>query len=533
MKLGARPTFFDATNSPRRKAPAGRSTGSPTSMLNPAGSAGASGSGASGDTPPGTGSLMNKSAYFARGFGDHLGNPELADVELRVPSDDGTETTFPCHSLILSFGSEYFKRTFLSDDWRSKVSSGGKTWELDDVLGTQVNATVFRDLLKFLYEGSVELDEKNLIALLHISKKLGVNGLKDACMFHLEEALSAANSVSLAVQAERWKEDQVEGACLEVIAGHFDEIAGQNESAFIPLSLTQMQRLLARKDLHAEREETTLMVARQYITEKQPPLDEAAKDSLVSLVKLPYINASELFQLFEDRAKLSVKDELITEALAARLTGAELSEMKRTLTTGERTVMRTACGLPVVCTPGFALLRIPDFLALMRSDAESIRSATFHDMDGVEWSLLVYPKGSETMENCVGVYLQVGTSKVNVARIREIRPAAAAPSVPLAAATEDAPPAGVVDAEVAQPLHVADSQAGTASVAFKVARMIRVTALNQHNAAGSIYRASAKEFTHEQNVFGWPSFLAHTAVAEFVASDKSLTLTVHLTGVEK
>jgi hypothetical protein len=299
--------------------------------------------------------------------------------------------------------------------------------------------------------------------------------------------------------------------CLDVISQYFDDILqGEGVKAFHPLSVEQMHRLLSRKDLTVAREEDVLDVVLSYVKDVYPIEKIGDAHPLFEVVRLPFVRFENLLRIYKDRKKVGLSDELITEALAARLSLTETNEMVCVGTPSSRMEKRGYSGWFVTATPGFAVFRIPNFDALLESEGEFIRSAIFEDLKGIQWRMVLYPQGTEMMENCVSAFVEVYDSAENIKRIRELMVA--------------------TDLEEVQ---TKEGDKTEETERFLTRRMIRIVALNQFSAAGSPSRASAKEFTHLQKSFGWVSFVAHTTLPELRAPDGSLTFTIHITPTEE
>lgn len=479
MNISSRPSFFDASNVPKYH--------KRTNLLLSSNAPGSPASRANAGTPDsGFAASPRKEAYFAKGFGEHLKNPDLADVKLCVENEE-----LPAHSLILAFGSEYFRDYFTSPTWKDR-SSNRVPLRFDH----PCPVTVVREVLEFLYEGSVNVTAANVVPLLKMSSTLGVAPLHGLCVTFLKESVNLTNACAVAADAGPtvWNEADVEGVCFDMISSSFDEISmyGSNFSAFLVLTEDQLTRVLSRSDLQSENESNVLRLVEAWCSAKGVPSTQ-----LISCVRLARCDASTLMQAWKRRVDSGLTTDLMMAALATRVFQVEIGDASAIKAASYADAFpqldivsnsRPRAGLPVISTPGFAIWRVPRFAELYSN--EDVTSAFFADRQGNQWRIVLAPRSAENpADSTLGIFVELAQASLSALAEKRKNP----------------------------------------SGGWKVGRIIRLTLLNERNAAGSVSRASSKNFTDESVRFGWPNFIPLSHIPDFMDDSGTLVVSVHVT----
>eukprot|EP00762_Andalucia_godoyi_P000463 ANDGO_03240.mRNA.1 Ring canal kelch protein len=485
MNISTRPTFYDADNAPKYH----KRT---NAVLQPAKTSPSSGAGSGSVSPssPNGNSVSSprKEAYFARGFGEHLKNPDLADVMLQLQAN--AAETLKAHTLILAFGSEYFREYFSSAKWKDRTSNN-----LLLSFDHPCPLSILTQVLEFLYEGTVDIHHDNAVALLRLSKTLGIPTLQSACLNFLESQITLEKVLHIASEAGagKWAETNVEQQCMEMITESFDALCSYGMGPFddfSELAEAQLIALLQQDALVVESESTVVFLINSYCRDKK-----VNGGSLWPLVRWCFVEPQAVLEVWRFRQETGLTLDFLTYPMIARLVASEYGELEAFSTTSiakelpetvsNMTRPRGTTGSLISQIPGYALWRIPKFAEL-----DHIRqhySVPFADKSGTLFRI-VLSATSSSGDGAVSVYVEL--TRRAVSRISENAP----------------------DARV-----------------WKVPRIIRVTVLNDSNAAGSVSRASSKNFVPDSVRFGWPSFMPMAHVPDFEDETGALTVCVHIT----
>lgn len=156
--------------------------------------------------------------------------------------DDNKE--FPCHRLILSSASPYFRAMFLADMKESQQQR---------VKIKGLESSILQQLLEFCYTATVTINTENLQQLLIASGMLQFPQIQDACMEYLMNNLNESNCIGIWKLAEVIQRKQETVEKLETyIKTNFSFVTKHDE--FLDLSAEQLLQFLKSNDLNISSE---------------------------------------------------------------------------------------------------------------------------------------------------------------------------------------------------------------------------------------------------------------------------------------
>eukprot|EP00058_Branchiostoma_floridae_P004261 XP_002589749.1 hypothetical protein BRAFLDRAFT_283645 [Branchiostoma floridae] len=167
----------------------------------------------------------------------------LQDVVLEVEN-----RRFPCHRLVLSAASPYFRAMFTSDMAESRQKT---------VVLQGLDAGMFEEILSYIYSGTLHVSLDKVQPLYQAADLLQLDYVRDTCSSYMVENMKVERStcVDLYKFAEVFSVDIVHKQCLQWIVRHFTEIASSEE--FCSLSVNQLTEIISHDELDVK-EETTV-----------------------------------------------------------------------------------------------------------------------------------------------------------------------------------------------------------------------------------------------------------------------------------
>eukprot|EP00058_Branchiostoma_floridae_P004252 XP_002589740.1 hypothetical protein BRAFLDRAFT_283634 [Branchiostoma floridae] len=156
---------------------------------------------------------------------------------------------FPCHRLVLSAASPYFRAMFTSD----MAESRQKTVVLQDL-----DAGMFGDILSYIYSGTLHVSLNKVQPLYQAADLLQLDYVRDTCSSYMAMNMEHSTCVDLYKFADVFSADIVRKACLQLIYRNFVEIASSEE--FCSLSVDQLTEIISHDELEVK-EETTIWEA--------------------------------------------------------------------------------------------------------------------------------------------------------------------------------------------------------------------------------------------------------------------------------
>eukprot|EP00058_Branchiostoma_floridae_P004258 XP_002589746.1 hypothetical protein BRAFLDRAFT_128397 [Branchiostoma floridae] len=168
----------------------------------------------------------------------------LQDVVLEV---EGRRC--PCHRLVLSAASPYFRAMFTSN----MAESRQKTIVLQGL-----DAGMFEEILSYIYSGILHVSLDKVQPLYQAADLLQLDYVRNTCSSYMAMNVERSTSVDLYKFADVFSVDIVRKACLRGIARHFTEVASSEE--FCSLSVNQLTEIISHDELDVK-EETTVWEA--------------------------------------------------------------------------------------------------------------------------------------------------------------------------------------------------------------------------------------------------------------------------------
>ncbi|XP_078584742.1 kelch-like protein 12 [Branchiostoma floridae x Branchiostoma japonicum] len=168
----------------------------------------------------------------------------LQDVVLEVEG-----RRFPCHRLVLSAASPYFRAMFTSD----MAESRQKTIVLQGL-----DAGTFGEILSYVYSGTLHVSLDKVQPLYQAADLLQLDYVRDTCSSYMAMSVHHSTCVDLYKFADVFSVGSVLKCSLHFICMHFAEVASSEE--FCSLSVNQLTEIISHDELDVK-EETTVWEA--------------------------------------------------------------------------------------------------------------------------------------------------------------------------------------------------------------------------------------------------------------------------------
>ncbi|XP_042621609.1 kelch-like protein 35 [Cyprinus carpio] len=217
----------------------------------------------------------------------------FTDVVLQV---DGCE--FPCHRATLCASSLYFRTMFSSSFQENQ----------QPVVKLQgISSTAMDNLLDFMYEGRLKLDEENVESVFQAADQLDVPVLSRACVQFLQERVSHANCLGLMDFASLYVLQPLQEQCQTLLYQDFQEVLQHDE--FLGLPKARVLELLACERLQVT--EDVLVTAALRWVHHRPDERKQELRELLERLRLPLLDPAFFTAALE-------ADELVQECVELR-----------------------------------------------------------------------------------------------------------------------------------------------------------------------------------------------------------------------
>ncbi|XP_078700744.1 kelch repeat and BTB domain-containing protein 2-like isoform X1 [Branchiostoma floridae x Branchiostoma belcheri] len=179
---------------------------------------------------------------YLRGFlgavGDLQKEGALQDVVLEVE-----DRRFPCHRLVLSAASHYFRAMFTSDMAERHQNT---------VVLQGLDADMFEEILSYIYSGTLHVSLDRVQPLYQAADLLQMDYVRDTCSSYMAMNVEGSTCVDLYKFADVFMVEVVLKACLEYICQHFVEVSSSEE--FSSLSVDQLTEIISQDKLEVKEE---------------------------------------------------------------------------------------------------------------------------------------------------------------------------------------------------------------------------------------------------------------------------------------
>ncbi|XP_078584626.1 kelch repeat and BTB domain-containing protein 2-like [Branchiostoma floridae x Branchiostoma japonicum] len=164
----------------------------------------------------------------------------LQDVVLEV---EGRRV--PCHRLVLSAASPYFRPMFTSDMAESRQKT---------VVLQGLDADLFGEILSYIYSGNLHVSLDKVQPLYQAADLLQLDYVRDTCSSYMAMNVERSTCVDLYKFADVFYVESVLKRCLQCIYRHFKKVALSDE--FCSLSVNQLTEIISHDELDVKKETT-------------------------------------------------------------------------------------------------------------------------------------------------------------------------------------------------------------------------------------------------------------------------------------
>ncbi|XP_035659804.1 kelch-like protein 12 [Branchiostoma floridae] len=181
---------------------------------------------------------------FLGTVGDLQKDGVLQDVFLEVEG-----RRFPCHRLVLSAASPYFRAMFTSDMAESRQKTVVLQGLAEDMFG---------EILSYIYSGTLHVSMDTVQPLYQAADLLQLDYMRDTCSSYMAMNVERSTCVDLYKFADVFSVDIVMKSCLKWKARLFTEVASSEE--FCSLGVNELTEIISHDELDVK-EETTVWEA--------------------------------------------------------------------------------------------------------------------------------------------------------------------------------------------------------------------------------------------------------------------------------
>lgn len=264
---------------------------------------------------------LSHPAQVLSGLRDLQCNSQFCDVIISV---DGQE--FPCHKVVLSAFSQYFRAMFgggLAESQQRKVSLNG------------VEAAMVKILIDYGYTSEVVITRQNVQSLLSAANLLEIIPVKEACCLYLEQNMEVLNCVGIHCFAELHACSELQQKSKAFILHHFKLVWPEEE--FLQLTKVKLIEILSDDDLNVDTEETVYHAAIRWLNHDLGNRTNGF-ESVLECVRLPLVSCYFIHDHVESHEVIKVSQ--ACQKLVKEAKDFQLLQDRRAEFSSQRTKMR-------------------------------------------------------------------------------------------------------------------------------------------------------------------------------------------------
>ncbi|XP_051998660.1 kelch-like protein 41a [Xyrauchen texanus] len=207
-----------------------------------------------------------QSTLLQDGLKDLLKENKFVDCILKVG-----DRSLPCHKLIMSACSPYFRELYFSEDGVEK-SDTDKEVVLEDV-----DPIVMEMIVNYLYSADIEITDENVQDVFAVANRFQIPSVFTVCVNYLQNKLSVGNCLAIFRMGLVLNCPRLAVAARDFIADHFETLT--KEEDFLDLNTPEMFAIIGCDALNVEKEEVVFELLMKWVRKNKEIRAKALSDA--------------------------------------------------------------------------------------------------------------------------------------------------------------------------------------------------------------------------------------------------------------
>ncbi|XP_034069359.1 kelch-like protein 41a [Gymnodraco acuticeps] len=257
-----------------------------------------------------------QSTLLQDGLKELLNENKLIDCILKVG-----DRSIPCHQLILSACSPYFRELYFSED--------DKETDKMEVVLENLDPDVMEAIVNYMYSADIDINDDNVQGILAAANRFQIPSVFTVCVNYLQKQLSEKNCLGIYRLALMLNSSRLALASRNHIADRFETLA--KEADFLELSPPELFAIIGADALNVEKEEVVFETLMSWIRKDKEnrvkSLEEAFDCVRFRLLPEKYFKEKvEKDEILKADPEIVKKIKVIKEAFAGKLPEKKKSE---------------------------------------------------------------------------------------------------------------------------------------------------------------------------------------------------------------
>ncbi|XP_031153898.1 kelch-like protein 41a [Sander lucioperca] len=250
-----------------------------------------------------------QSTLLQDGLKELLNENKLIDCVLKVE-----DRSIPCHRLILSACSPYFRELYFSTD--------GKEMDQMEVVLENLDPVIMEAIVNHMYSAEIDINDNNVQDILAAANRFQIPSVFTVCVNYLQKTLSKKNCLAIYRLGLMLNSARLAMAARDYIADRFETIASDED--FLELAPPEFFAIIGADALNVQKEEVVFETLMRWIRKDKEKrvksLEEAFECIRFRLLPEKYFKEKvEKVDLIKADPELLKKIKVIKEAFAGKL----------------------------------------------------------------------------------------------------------------------------------------------------------------------------------------------------------------------
>ncbi|XP_046887324.1 kelch-like protein 41b [Hypomesus transpacificus] len=251
-----------------------------------------------------------QSTLLQDGLKELLNENKFVDCTLKVG-----DRSFPCHKLIMSACSPYFREVFFTED-------GKEVEDTKEVVLEDVNPSILDMVIQYLYSAEIDLTDDNVQDIFAVANRFQIPSVFTVCVNYLQKKLSLSNCLAIFRLGLVLNCPRLAVAARDYIADRFESLADNEE--FLQLAAHELFAVIGGDSLNVEREEVVFEALMNWVRKDKDKRIKVLPDAFecVRFRLLPekyFHDKVETDDIIKADPELQKKIQVIREAFGGKL----------------------------------------------------------------------------------------------------------------------------------------------------------------------------------------------------------------------
>lgn len=197
---------------------------------------------------------LYQSTLLQDGLKELLEEKKFVDCSLKAG-----DRSLPCHRLILSACSPYFREYFLSEQNEEKKK---------EVVLDNVDPNILDMIVKYLYSASIDLNDSNVQDIFALASRFQIPSVFTVCVSYLQKRLAVGNCLAILRLGVLLDCPRLAFSARDFVSDHFVQIC--KEEDFMQLAPHELISVISPDSLNVEKEELVFEAVMRWVrTDKE------------------------------------------------------------------------------------------------------------------------------------------------------------------------------------------------------------------------------------------------------------------------